>query len=129
MVQCNIGMADPELPVAARVGQPFQQTGVDMKIRLILASTAAILAAPLAAQDATPAMAPAVATDPAVVKPGRTLRDASNVRLGKIDRVNADGSVKIIFDSRFVTVPAESIRVTDGEPSTTLTKRDVSRLR
>jgi hypothetical protein len=63
-------------------------------IKPILIATAIIFAAPAFAQSAD--AAPAVSTAE-YVKEGRTVRDANNARLGKIDRVNPDGSVRIIF--------------------------------
>ncbi len=76
--------------------------------------------------------APAIAADTAdatpVVKTGKTLRDSNNVRIGKIDRVYADGSVRVINDNRFVTIPADAIAMVDGQPTTTLSKREVTKL-
>ena len=95
-------------------------------LKPILVALAVSLAAPAAAQTVESTSAVATAD---VVKPGRTLRDASNARLGKIDQINADGSVRIIFDARFVTIPADTISVAGGEPVTSLTKREVSKLR
>lgn len=91
-----------------------------MKTLAIAAALA--LVAPLAATAAY--------ADAPAVKAGKTLRDASNIRLGRIDKVNEDGSVRIIYDSRFVTVPADKVVVAEnGDASTTLTKREVSKLR
>lgn len=59
---------------------------------------------------------------------GQVVRDASNVRVGSVDRVGADG-VRIIFDSRFVTLPSNTITVTDGKVTTTLSKAEVARLK
>ena len=78
---------------------------------------------------ATPLIATAAYADAPAVKAGKTLRDASNIRLGRIDKVNDDGSVRIIFDSRFVTLPADKLVVAEnGDASTTLTKREISKL-
>ncbi len=63
------------------------------------------------------------------IQTGRVLRDSANVRLGKIDRVNPDGSVRIILDERFITIPAETLSVNNGEVTTSLTKKEVTRLR
>lgn len=76
----------------------------------------------------TPAMAQEAAAT-ADIRTGRILRDPANLRLGKIDRVNPDGSVRIIFDERHVTIPAETLSVQNGEVATTLTRREVARLR
>lgn len=86
---------------------------------LILAIAALALATPVLAQAPVAEMA----------KAGKILRDSAGATVGRIDRVEADGTVKVIFDSRVVAVPADSIKVVDGQASTTLTKREVGRLR
>jgi hypothetical protein len=91
-------------------------------MRFILAFVAtALIAAPLAAESVAPSgtIAP---------KRGATLRDAKSLRLGTIDRVNADGSVQVIFDSHFVTIPADKLVVAADGVATSLTKAEVSRL-
>lgn len=93
-------------------------------MRFILSIAAAMLvAAPAVAQD----VATKVAAAPA--RAGQTLRDVNSVRLGTIDRVTADGSVKIIVESRFVTVPANTLSVVDGGVVTSLSKKDIRKLR
>ncbi|WP_448578656.1 hypothetical protein [Thermaurantiacus sp.] len=81
----------------------------------------------------TPALAgPSLAQDAAAMlelRPGQTVRDPANARLGKIDRVNADGSVRIIFEERFVIIPADKLVVHNGNVTTSLTRREVARLR
>jgi hypothetical protein len=79
----------------------------------------AVLSAPAVAADAPAASAP-------VARQGDMLRDANNVRLSAIDSVNKDGSVGIIFDGRYVTVPATSLSVANGKLITSLTKAQVS---
>lgn len=83
---------------------------------------ALIAATPLAAsaQDATV---------PAQVRQGQTLRDANLARLGTIDRVLADGSVQIIYSSHFATIPASSLSVENGVVKTSLTRKEVAKLR
>lgn len=89
-------------------------------MRLTLALAAALIIA-------TPALAQ---TAPAsTVERGQTLRDANAARIGVIDRVNADGSVQIIFDSRFVRIPADKLVAAENGVNTTLTKREIRRLR
>lgn len=90
-----------------------------LALALALAFTPSLVA-PTMAQEAA-------AT--AEIRTGRTLRDPANVRVGKIDRVNADGSVRVIFEERFITIPADTLSVKDGEVTTSLTRREVSRLR
>ncbi|MDO7842286.1 hypothetical protein [Sphingomonas immobilis] len=98
-----------------------------MRIILTLAA-ATLVATPIAAAVAADATGTATAVV-AAPKRGATLRDAKATRLGSIDRVNADGSVQIIFNSKFVTIPADKlVSGTDGV-ATSLTKAEVSKLR
>lgn len=96
-------------------------------MRIVTALAAAVFAAaPLSA-----ATLEATGTSPATTiapKRGATVRDAKSSRLGTIDRVNADGSVQIIFESKFVTIPADKIVTTQDGVSTSLTKAEVSKL-
>lgn len=86
----------------------------------VLAAT--LLSAPVLAAETTDAAAVAP-------KRGMTLRDAKATRVGSIDRVNADGSIQIIFNSKFVTIPADKLVATAEGVSTSLTKTEVSKLR
>ncbi len=70
-----------------------------------------------------------VAAQNAVPQKGQTLRDAKAGRLGMIDKVNADGSVQIIFNGRVVALPATTITVTENGVSTSLTKKEIGRIR
>ena len=88
------------------------------------------LSAALLLALAMPLVSGAAAAQTPAVKMGDTLRDAGDIRLGRVDRVLQDGSVRIIFDGRFVTIPADKVVVAEnGNVSTTLTKREVSKLR
>jgi hypothetical protein len=89
---------------------------ISMRIAIAIA-TLAFVATPLVAQTT---MAP---------KRGATLRDVNATRLGTIDRINSDGSVQIIFNSKFVTIPANKLTVAQDSVSTSLTKSEVSKLR
>ncbi|MDB5583630.1 MAG: hypothetical protein JWR80_8806 [Bradyrhizobium sp.] len=84
-------------------------------MRYIIA-IAALITAPL----------PALAQAPATVAVGQTLRGPADSRLGQIDRVFADGSVRVILDGKLVVVPANTISVTDGKPVTTLSRREIA---
>lgn len=88
--------------------------------RMIALGAAVAVAAPTLAQDAAA---------PAVAKAGRMLKDSTGGRVGKIDKVLADGSVRVIVDERFVTVPAATLSIVDGEAVTSMPKRDVAKLR
>ncbi|KPF65481.1 hypothetical protein IP88_13430 [alpha proteobacterium AAP81b] len=86
-------------------------------IRTLLAAAALTLAVPAVAQ--TPA---------ADIKAGRVLKDESGARIGKIDKVLADGSAKVIFDGRYVTIPGATMKLVDGDPVTSMPKRDIAKL-
>ncbi|MET0370383.1 MAG: hypothetical protein ABW039_03295 [Sphingobium sp.] len=96
-----------------------------MRLFLALAATSLIVSPALATQ----AGAADSATAAVAAKRGATLRDAKGSRLGTIDRVNADGSVQIIFNSKFVTIPADKLVSSDAGTATSLTKAEVAKLR
>ena len=85
----------------------------------IIATILALGSAPAFAADATAAT---------VAHSGDMLRDANNVRLGAVNAVNKDGSVGLIFESRYVTVPGDSLTVIGGKLTTKLTKAQVGAL-
>jgi hypothetical protein len=62
------------------------------------------------------------------LKTGLTIRDSAGKRLGTIDRVLPDGSVRLILGGRFVRIPADKVSVAEGKVTTSLTKREASRL-
>lgn len=84
-------------------------------MRYVLAA-AALIAAPL----------PAFAQAPATILVGQTLHGPANSRLGEIDRVFPDGSVRVILDGALVVVPASTISVIGGKPVTTLSRREIA---
>lgn len=91
-------------------------------LRIIAVAAAFAVAGPALAQDAAPA-APA-----AEIKAGRVLKDESGARIGKIEKVLADGSARVIFDGRFVTIPAASMKAVNGDPVTSMAKKDIAKL-
>ena len=78
--------------------------------------------------------APAIASDlpsapsAPVAHQGDMLRDSNNVRLGSVDTVNKDGSVGVIYNSRYVTVPGDSLSLVNGKLTTKLTKAQLGAL-
>lgn len=76
---------------------------------------------------ATPALAVDVAANPTavaapVVHQGDMLRDANNARLSAVDSINKDGSVGIILNGHYVTVPASTLSMANGKLVTSLSK-------
>ena len=95
-------------------------------MRIIFALAAvALTASPVLAAEMT---ATASATSAVLAKRGAMLRDVKGLRLGAIDRVNADGSVQIIFNSKVVTIPADKLVVASTGVATSLTKPEVNDL-
>ena len=88
-----------------------------------------ILAALSFAIVATTAVAPAAVAQPvAGVERGQMLLDSEGNRIGRIERVMEDGSVRLINNGKFVVVSSETLSAKDGKAMTTMSKRDVSRL-
>jgi hypothetical protein len=70
--------------------------------------------------------AAALAADQAAqVKQGSLLYSEDGHRLGTVYKVGEDGSVKLIYDSRLVVIPASTLSDVNGKLTTTLTKSDV----
>lgn len=93
-----------------------------MRFPILLAALISA-ASPVLAQPAAATMSPAVATK------GQTLTSADRARLGSVVRVNGDGSVAIIFDTRLLVIPASTLKVADGKLTTSLSKREITSLR
>ncbi|MGF7151019.1 uncharacterized protein YlzI (FlbEa/FlbD family) [Sphingomonas zeicaulis] len=72
--------------------------------------------------------APALA-EPPVASRGAMLRDANQLRLGRVEQVRPDGSVSLIVGSKFVVVPASTLTLVDGKLMTSLTKKEVGDLK
>jgi len=89
-----------------------------------------ILCAALIACAGLPSIAQAESTSAALVVAGKTLFDASGKNIGVIYKVTVDGSPQIVIDDqRLITIPATSISQVDGKLRTSMTKRDVLKLR
>lgn len=93
-----------------------------MRFPILLAALISA-ASPVAAQSAD------IATTPAAATKGQMLSSADRARLGSIVRVNGDGSVAIIFDTRLLTIPASTLKLDNGKLTTSLSKREIASLR
>lgn len=69
---------------------------------------------------------PGFAADAAVAHQGDMLRDANNVRLGAVDAVNKDGSINLIYESRYLTVPANTLSIANGKLVTSMTRAQLT---
>jgi len=73
---------------------------------------------------------PAFAQAPAdSIRVGKALRGANDARIGTIDSVLADGSVRVIVESRYVVIPASTLTVANGVATTSLSRKDVNKMR
>ena len=59
---------------------------------------------------------------------GKMLLASNGSRLGAVYRVTDDGSAQVIIDGKMVTVPANTLSVTDGKLVTSLSKAEVRKL-
>ena len=84
-------------------------------MKLLFAAALALTAAPCMAANTPP-------PGNVVAHPGDMLRDVNNVRVAPVDTVNADGSVGLILDSRYVTVPAATLSIANGKLTTSQSK-------
>ncbi|MEP2103607.1 MAG: hypothetical protein ABJP02_15870 [Parasphingorhabdus sp.] len=57
------------------------------------------------------------------------LYDASGSSVAKVNRVTADGDVLVIYKGKVRRVQAETLSNTDGKLMTTLTKKELRRLK
>ena len=87
-------------------------------MKLFFAATLVLPAVPCMAADTSP-------PGHVVAHPGDMLRDVNNVRVAPVDTVNADGSVGLIVDSRYVTVPAETLSMANGKLMTSRTRNQL----
>ena len=60
---------------------------------------------------------------------GQIVRTSTGAKVGMIDRVNADGSVRIIYGERFVTLPADSLKSEKGAVWTSMDRKGIDKLR
>ena len=65
----------------------------------------------------------------AVATKGKMLVSANGARLGAVHRVTGDGSARLIFDGKMVTVPVSTLSVVDGKLTTSLSKQEVRKLK
>ena len=99
-----------------------------MKKFVIVAALACVtLAAGAHAEGTTPSgeeAAEAMAA-PVNVSSGTMLYGGDGKRIGRVYRVDGDGNVQLIMNSKMVTVPAATLSEVDGKVMTSLTKREV----
>jgi hypothetical protein len=82
----------------------------------------------ISAVPATLASAPAVAQGQEISQ-DKPLYDAEGKRVGNIDRVADQKWVKVIYKDAFVTIGWDTLSVKDGKVTTSLTRKEIGRLR
>ena len=65
----------------------------------------------------------------AEVQRNERLYDASGSSIGKVNRVADDGDILIIYKGKVRRIQAETLSETDGKLMTTLTKKELRRLK
>jgi hypothetical protein len=87
------------------------------------------LAAMMSVLVAVPALAEQAAAPAVVPVRGKVLLAAGGARLGPVYGVGADGSAQLIIDGRMISIPANTLSMTDGKLTTSLSKKDVNSIR
>lgn len=82
-------------------------------------------AAPVEASAEAPA---AEAPAPVEARRGQMVVTAGGIRLGSVSRVNSDGSPRVIFEGRVITVPVSSLTLEDGRLVSSLTRAEIAAL-
>lgn len=83
----------------------------------------------LSAVPAALAGTPALAQSETAITANRPLFDAEGKRVGTIDRIADQKWVKVIYKDAFVTIGWDTLSVKDGKVTTTLTRKEIGRLR
>lgn len=60
---------------------------------------------------------------------GDMLYSSTGHRIGSVYRVTSEGNPQVILDGRLITVPASSLSEVSGKLTTSLSKRDLARLK
>jgi hypothetical protein len=68
------------------------------------------------------------AAEPAKAAVGKMLYSGAGYRLAPVYRVNSDGNPQVVLDGKLVTIPATTLTDVGGKLTTSLTKKDVSKL-
>ena len=106
-----------------------------MKNKVLIVLFALAIATPALAQDVN--VEPAAAAAPASVAepvaavnagPRELIVSSDGRRIGRVMRLTADGSPRVIFASRIVTIPASTLTRADGRLVTSLTRAEVGAL-
>lgn len=111
--------------------------GFFMKKHLVMGLMAFAFAGPAFAEDVAPAPVEAAAmteasapeaTAPVVIERREMIVSASGARVGNVISLNADGSPRVIFEEKVVSIPLDTLSRVDGRLVTSLSFRDLRSL-
>jgi hypothetical protein len=66
-------------------------------------------------------------TDAASIAKRATIYSAEGTKIGRVEKV-VDGTVRIIYRSKFLSIPAASLTAQEGGYKTTLTNSDINKM-
>lgn len=87
-----------------------------LALALLTAAPALLVAAPAVAQSAE-------------IAPDKTLYDAEGKRVGVINRIAEQQWVRVIYRDHFVTIGWDTLAVKDGKVTTSLSRKEIARLK
>lgn len=101
-----------------------------MKKSLVLAALTLAAIAPVAhAAETTQNVEAATESAGVDVKAGKVIYGSNGYRIGAVQRVTSAGDPQVIVNSRLVIVPASTLSTVDGKLQTSLSKRELGRLK
>lgn len=105
-----------------------------MKKTLLIALMSVMVATPAFAEEAATVVAatetaavaaPAAPATTVVATRGQMVVAAGGIRLGPVARLAADGSPRVIFEGRVITVPLSSLTLVDGRLISSMTRAEI----
>jgi hypothetical protein len=98
-----------------------------MRIVSACVAAALLVAAPAFAQEAAPA------ATALTVKPGQMIRSSDGRTIGRVNNARSSNgqlvSVSVIYNQHFINVPASTLSMNDKGLVTSLTQKEIARLR
>jgi uncharacterized protein YdeI (BOF family) len=71
---------------------------------------------------------PVFAQDAPVASEGKMLVASNGARVGAVYRVTSEGAAQVIVDGKMVTIPANTLSISDGKLTTSLSKAEIRKL-
>jgi hypothetical protein len=66
-------------------------------------------------------------TDPTAITKRATIYSAEGTKIGRVEKV-VDGTVRVIYRSKFLAIPTTSLTAQDGGYKTTLTNSELNKM-